>query len=789
MSIDTIDVRQARLRFSENTFAFTTTEELKDHRDVIAQSRAVRALEFALSIQDRRFNLFVAGASGTGRSSIVTELAKRFVDHNTLPPDWCYVHNFDTPNRPLALSLKAGNGRILAEQVDVLIQDLKREIPKLITSSDFRRRHEKLIDNAFDHRRTRIDALNERALEHNVRVVDTSETLKLVPLMEDGSLMEEEALEKLDDEKKRRIEDIERLMRDELLDYIESNRRLQEEIDVSLKALEEEVLHELLAPRMKSISEIVGESEGITRYLTSVENDVVKHFRDFLTEDRPTIPSLPNPRSSMVRYKVNVLIDSSLDPNPVITESNPTYYNLIGRAERRLSFGALETNHMLIRTGALLKSSGGILIVNAEELLTAPFAYQGLKRCLREARCTIEDPDELLSSGSVESLRPEPIPIEVKLIMIGTLDDYMLLSHHDEQFLRLIKVRADFESSTDLNDELALQFAHFVGHQARINNLLHFTPSGVAALIEHSSRLSGRQDRLSLRFSPITDFLIEANYWAKKDEASFVDRTHVKRAEQERRYRGGLMQEHLLNSYRRKSLLIDVEGREVGQVNGLAVLGMDHLSYGMPMRITAKTFAGSSGVVSIERESDLSGQIHSKAVLTLTGYLGGMYAQEQALSLAASISFEQNYSIIDGDSASLAEVIAIISSISNVPVYQHFAITGSMNQHGEVQPVGGLNEKIEGFFDVCSVSGLTGKQAVIIPALNRADLNLEDRVLKAMKKKKFHVYSVTHIDDAIRLLTGRTPGIRKKNGSFPTRSVHGKAAAHLASMNAKEEKN
>lgn len=750
----------------------------------MGQELAVEAIGFAFGVDSGDFHLFAAGPSGTGRATIVKAMASQAARRRPVPSDLCCVYNFQDPEQPRMFRLPAGSGRVFAAEMSRLADFLRRTIPAELNGRDFRARHQAILEAHIDDKRDAFARLEETAAEVQIHVEDTPQNVQLMPLGADGEPMTEEEYDTLDEEARKDIQERERGLRDSILEYLDAAKTIQDSAEEQLRTLERETIDREMAPKLDHIRESL-RFPDVHDWLDDVTADVLDTLDTFLPDEEPAeglAQALRGPRAPEERYEVNLVVDNSaLEGAPVVMELNPTYTALTGKVERRVSFGAMETNHTLVRSGALHRANGGILILDAAELVSHPHSYPALKRALREGALTIQDPEDPTGVSTI-SLTPESVPLRVQLVLIGSLDDYIVLRELDDEFAKLVKVRADFEYAADLDDMSAEGLARFIGSVCRERNLRHFTPDGVAALLESSARMAGRQDELSLRLDALRSSIVEADYWAGQAAATLVDRVHVEKTDAKMRERSSLFLRRTLKAFQRKSVLIHVDGRRVGQVNGLAVLGVGDILFGMPARITCKTFVGESGIVNIERESELSGQIHSKAVLILSGFLGWRYAQRERLCLSASLTFEQNYSLIEGDSASIAELAALLSSLSGLPVRQDLSITGSMNQHGEVQPIGGVNEKVEGFFRVCALEGLTGNQGVVIPAQNVAELNLAQDVADAIREGQFHIWPVESADQALALLLDAEAGEAGADGAFPSGSIHGRAAARLAEM-------
>ena len=791
-----LDAARVAPHVDQDALTFLSTDELEPLDGPYGQDKALTAIDFALTLDAEDYHLYVAGPPGTGKSSLLPRLAARAAAQLPTPPDICYVHRFDAPDAPQALVLPPGVGQRLAKDMKKLVESLTKAIPEALQHRDYRARRQQLLHAALDKRREHLRALEEAARAEQVAVDDDGQLPQLVPLNEEGVAMRLEEIERLDEPKRRAFEEAERRLRDAMTDFFEAQTLLQEDLDDAIEALERKRVRRVVDPRIQRLRKGYADQPLVLDWLAKVQADVLDQWSTFLPQ-APSAEQLlegrkPSP-APLHRYEVNVLVDNSeTQGGPVIVEWHPTFGNLIGRIERRFAYGTMETNHTLVRAGALLRANGGFLVLEARELLTAPLAWHALKRCLRARQVQIEDPDELGVALSVMTLQPDPIPLRLKVLLLGGLQEYLLLQELDEGFPRHFKIRADFDTSAPWSSESAQLLLRAVATCCRDRALRPLDRSGAAALLEQASRLAGRQDEVTLVVRHVEDLLVEANHEAALRKQALIDRACLETALEKRRERSNLYGQRLLLDFRRGTLLVAVQGARVGQINGLALLDLGDCAFAMPARITARTFVGTTGVVNIERESELSGEIHAKAVLILTGLLGGLYAQEKPLSMTASLTFEQSYGRIDGDSASVAEALAILSSLAELPLRQDLAVTGSLSQHGEVQPVGGINEKIEGFFDVCAQSGLTGSQGVAIPAANIAELHVAPRVRDAIRDGRFHLFAMESLDEAITLFFGHPAGERRRDGTYPPRSVHGRVHQRLLAMaesNKDSEKN
>jgi len=749
-------------------FPFKTTDELKPREEVIGQARAVSAIEFGLSIKNHGYNIFVSGIPGTGRNTIVKSIVKRISLGRPAPEDWCYINNFKDPDRPLSVKLGPGKGRELQRDMEKFIELMLGEIPKVFESKE------------YEEQKTRVQEELERAKE--VLFEDTGRTTKelgfqltvtrtgivKVPLFK-GKPLQSEDLERLSAEQRLEMDDREKKVDTEIRDFLSKARQLDKEARERIHELNRKVAHFAMGHQLDDLKEKYLANPRIPDYLSDVEEDILGNLKEFLGQT----PELPfhiegmDRASFLERYRVNVLVDNAATRGgPVVEEANPTYNNLVGRIERKMRLGVVFTNFMMIKTGSVLQANGGYLIMNALDVLRNPFSWDALKRIIKKNEVKIEDIGELYGIATA-GIKPEPIPISLKIIMLGSPWLYYLLYYYDEDFRSIFKVKSDFDTQMGGTAEDKERYANFIGAMAVEEKLLPFSREAVAEVIDYAARLAEKKGKLSLRFSDISDIVREASFWAGRDGKRTVEAGHVDTALDEKVYRANLLEERIQELLTDGTIMVDVAGSVTGQVNGLSVYDLGDFSFGKPSRITARAYLGKAGVVDIEREAKLSGRIYNKGVLILSHYLGGTYAQDKALSLSASLAFEQSYGEVEGDSASTAELVAILSAITGVPLRQDLAITGSINQKGEVQPIGGVNEKIEGFFAVCKAKGLTGSQGVVIPKINVKNLMIRKEVLQAVKAGTFQVYAVSTVDDAVSILTGMNAGERRTDGAWP----------------------
>ncbi|MBN1357642.1 AAA family ATPase [Candidatus Bathyarchaeota archaeon] len=763
-----------------------TTQELVPLGEIIGQERAVRALKFGLGIREQGFNIYVAGYPGTGRKTAVKNFVEECASAEPVPHEWCYVNNFSNQYQPDAIQLPAGKGQEFQKDVKNLIETIRTALPKAFESDDYAARREATIRMLEKQRKEVIDKLSVKAQQEGFIIQSTPIGLLLIPVINGKPLKEEELLtlpQKMKDTIQEKRGHLESELRNTMRQFRDMERKIREEIkklnrDVALYAIGN--LVEDLIEKYKTLPEI-------TAYLKAMQNDILDNIAQFVKkdEDQQQMP-FPVPwmkEVSFRKYEVNVIVDNSdVKGAPVVTEFNPTHQNLFGMSEKEAQFGALVTDFTMIRGGSLHKANGGYLIIPVEDLLRNPFSYEGLKRALRDKKIIIEEPQERLGFISTKGLKPQPIPLKVKVILIGNPYLYQQLLTLDMEFTELFKVKAEFDTTMARTDENVKRYAAFVCTICQKENLKHLDASGLAKIVEYSQRLAQDQQKLSTRFAEVADIIREANFYATQEQSEVVTGSHVKKAIEEKIYRSKLIQEKIQEMINREILLIDTEAEKVGQVNGLSVMGLGDIAFGNPSRVTASVGLGREGVIDIEREAKMGGPIHTKGVLILSGYLNEKYARDEPLSLSARLVFEQNYGGVEGDSASSTELYAILSALSGLPIKQSLAVTGSVNQKGEVQAIGGVNEKIEGFFEVCKARGFKGQQGVMIPASNVQNLMLKEEVVDDVKAGKFHIYSVKTIDEGIEVLTGTKAGERRADGTFEDGTVNFTVDKQLKSM-------
>lgn len=778
------EVTAERLRrvYDPERIGCKTSDRVKPLETIIGQERAVGALRFGLAIRELGFNVYVAGPPGTGRTTAVRRFLEEEASSEPVPPDLCYVNNFRDPYRPNAISLVAGRARAFQSGMETLVETATRELRRVFESEEYALKRDETARSFQRQRSELFSALGERAREQGLGIQSGPLGLMTVPLV-GGKPLDDEALQALSAEERAELDRQGEHVQDDVKAVLRQVRNLEKQAGEALEALDQEVGLYAIGPLIEDLQEEFPSCEEVVRYLDQVRDDMLGNLDQFAEQREERAGPGATRRRELApfrKYEVNVLVDhSECSGAPVVTELNPTYPNLFGRIDKEPQFGTLVTDFTMIREGALHLANGGYLVLPAIELLRDGLAWESLKRSLRNREVRVEEAAERLGYMATKSLLPEPTPLEVKVILIGDPQLYQLLYAHDPDFGELFKVKADFEIHMPHKDENVMDYAAFICALCEEESLRHLDQSAMAKVVEYGSRLASDQHKLSTKFGAISDVIREASFYAKQEDASYVGAAHVARAIEERYYRSSRAQDQIREMIQRGTIMIDVEGEKVGQVNGLSVISLGDIAFGQPSRITASTGLGRDGLVDIERESNLGGPLHTKGVMILSGYLTAQYAQDKPLSLSARLAFEQSYSGVDGDSASSTELYATLSSLSGLPIKQAIAVTGSVNQRGEVQAIGGVNEKIEGFFDVCQVVGLTGEQGVLIPESNVDNLMLREDVVQAVAEHKFHVWSVKTIDEGIEILTGVPAGQARADGSFPEGTVHARVDQQL----------
>lgn len=773
-----VPVEKLKQVMDPNDLDFETTEQVDPLLGTVGQHRAVRSIEFGLDIKTSGYNIYAAGVGGTGKNSTVKAYVERAASNEKVPWDWVYVYNFDDPYRPNAISLPPGRGQDLAKDMTEFVAGAKLEIPRAFESENYEQRKNSVVKELQTQREALSTELQQEAQREGFAIETTPIGIVVVPVAEGRPLTREE-YEALAEEKKKEIQEKSERLQSDLHQALGKARKLEKETSEAVRQLDKEIALFAVGHLLDALREKYAGHPQVLEYLKRVQAEIVEHLDDFRSPEKEaaTGPLADLERAQKegmyARYEVNVLINNKDQQGaPVIVENNPTYYNLTGRIDYRARLGGATTDFTMIKAGALHRANGGFLIVQARDVLLSPFSWDTLKRSLRAKEVRIENMAEQYSPIPAATLKPDPIPLDVKVIMIGHPQIFYLLLNLDEDFQKLFKVKADFTTEMDRSLPHIQRYAAFISRQCQESNLRHFHKSGVAKIVEYGSRLIEDQKKISTRFIDISDVVAEASYWAEKDNSQYVMAEHVKKAVDEKVYRSNLIEERVHELIDDGTIMIDTEGAIPGQINGLSISSLGDYYFGRPSRITASVALGPGRVVNIERETKMSGPSHSKGFMILTGYILSKYAQDKPLSLSASLTFEQLYDGVDGDSASSTELYALLSSLSEVPLKQNIAVTGSVNQKGEVQPIGGVTKKIEGFFDVCRAKGLTGDQGVMIPQSNIKNLMLRDDVVEAIKEGKFHIYAVKTIEEGIEILTGIPAGKTKPDGTYEEGTIN-----------------
>lgn len=779
-------------RCDVDALGFDTTAELADLEEIIGQQRAMDAVQFGVRMPGDGYNLYVLGPAETDKESVVRKFLERESAGRQAPGDWTYLNNFSDPKQPRALGLPSGRGAQLRADMQHLVEELKTSIPAAFETEDYRNRRAEIEEEFNEHQQRALREVQEAAEKEHMTLIQTPHGFAIAPTR-DGQVLPQKEFEQLPDEEKQRIEGTIGRLSELLRRNIEQFPRWFKERKEREKALDREVTMSVVGLLLHELRERHGDLPEVLAYLDEVQTELVDSAQDFMTSGEESNPMLEmlggGGRRSLNRFSVNLLVDrSGAAGAPVVYEPNPSYQNLMGRVEHLSQFGALTTDFSMIRAGALHRANGGYLILNVERVLTQPYAWESLKRALYGQEIRIESLGQMLSLVSTVSLEPQPVPLEVKVVLLGDRRLYYLLYALDPDFGELFKVAADFEDDMDRTPEATRAYGKLIATMARHLDLRPLHRDAVARLIEHSARLTEDARKLSMHTGTVRDLLREADHWAAQGERDVVGAGDVAKAIDMRVERLARVRDRVREAIRRGTLLIDTEGSAVGQVNGLSVMQLGDLTFGQPSRITATARLGSGEVVDIEREAKLGGRLHSKGVLILSSLLASRYASDRPLSLAASLVFEQSYGGVDGDSASVGEFCALLSALSGLALKQSLAITGSVNQLGRVQAIGGVNEKIEGFFDVCAAGGLTGEQGVLIPADNIQHLMLRADVVEAAGAERFRIYPVTTVDQAVALLTGVEAGARDASGRYPPGTVNARVERRLHELAEKRRK-
>ena len=774
--VEKLSAEQARHACPEMVFDCASTAELTPLEQIIGQDRAVRALQFGLNIDKKGFNVFVSGLPGTGRKTAVLDFVRELAAKLPTPSDWCYVNNFKDSSRPNAIRLPPGKGIELKKAMEEFVNHVPVALREAFEGEDYSKRRDAVMQKVNRERNDIIASINRMAKDSGFSIQVTAAGFALVPLVEGRPLTDQEFLE-LPEALQKQINQAREAVNARIGDAFRPLRDIAKKADKEMSEMNKEIARFAISPYLDDMREQFKGIEEVDTYIDEVENDILESLPLFLAppKDIPIDPTR--------NYHVNLVVDNSQTKGaPAEIELNPTYIRLFGYSERESRMGALITDYTMVRAGTAHKANGGFLVIPAEQMFRDPLVWEGLKQMLSSERLEMEDPVARMGYMVTKTLRPEPIPFDGKVIIIGSPQVYQILYTMDPDFRELFKVKAEFETTMERTKENLDLFASFVCALCRRENLHDLDSSALAALVEHSSRIAGDQNKLTTQFAKVADVIREANYYADLDGVKVLNGGHIRRAIEERVYRSNMIQEKIVEMIHDGTLLIDVAGSKVGQVNGLAVLSTGDYSFGRPSRITATVGVGREGIIDIERQAQLSGTSHTKGVLIVSGLINSRYAIDAPLSLSARLVFEQSYSGVDGDSASSTELYALLSALSEVPVKQYIAVTGSVNQRGEVQAIGGVNEKVEGYFEVCKLVGLTGEQGVMIPKSNVRNLMLKEEVVEAIREGRFHIWPVATIDEGIEVLTGVEAGVRNEDGSYPPGTINAMVQERLLRM-------
>ncbi len=757
-----------------NNFKFETTDEL-DSKDLIyGQDRGIKALEFGLDVESKGYNLYLEGPSGVGKTMYTKNYVTKVASKKKTPDDWCYIYNFEEPNEPVAVSLQAGKGKEFRDDMDAFITDIKRDIKLTFGNEDFDKQ-KSLMQNSFEQKKSLLlEKLNKQSMKSGFQVKTAQNGVYMMPIL-DGKTIEEEEFAKLDEKTRKQFEENSAKVQEKIIEVINQIKTLEKENVKKIQEWQSNIALITINSHVNPLKAKYKKYPKISTFFEYIKKDILKNINLFI-KDEISETKAQTLKQELVRpwlnYRVNLFVDNSnLTGSPVIMDSNYLYHNLFGKLEYENQYGMLKTDFTMLKPGLLHKANGGYIILQASDLLANPICYDALKKALLVKELNIENNMEQRSYMVMISLKPEPIPLNVKVLLLGDASIYQTLLALDPDFKKLFKIKVEFEETAPRTDANIMKLARFVHSFSTKEGMLPLDKGAVAKLVEYTSRLSDRQDKLSTRFNEIGEIIAESSTWAKLSRkklvtSEFIDKTLAERIERVKKYDSLYME-----MIKENTLLISTEGAEVGVINGLTILSIGDYSFGKPAKITANTYMGKSGIINIEREIEMSGTSHSKGVLILSGYLGETFAQDFPLSLTASLCFEQLYNGVDGDSASSTELYALLSSLSEIPIKQSIAVTGSVDQKGNIQPIGGINEKIEGFYQVCKQRGLTGEHGVVMPIQNVQNLNLSDEIINSVKEGKFHIYAISTIDEGIEILTGVPAGKKNKEGKFPAGTI------------------
>ncbi len=777
-SNESLSADELKRECNTEDFDFETTGDLPPLEGVIGQDRATQAISFGMDVDSPGYHVYALGEPGTGRIDSIRSFLGDRAEGETVPSDWVYVNNFDDPDRPRALQLPAGRGKDFKGDMSDFVEQLKSTVPQAFESEDYEREQEQIWEDFRNQRQELFEDLENKANKQDLTLLQTQHGIVMAPVHE-GEVISPDDFSELDESTREQYESARKELQGDLHETLRDVQQLQSDVREKMRELDKKTLGfaiEHIVDELKSKYEAL---PSIIEFLDEVRSSLIDNTQrlkqiEQMEKHQPQVPFFMGQQQEAFfdQYQVNLLVDHSGEESaPVVHETNPTYYNLVGRIEHTGQFGSLTTDYTMIKNGALHRANGGYLILEARDLLTTPFAWDALKRSLGEQQIKTESMGQEYRAIQTQTLEPETVPLDVKVVLIGNPLLYYMLYNYDEDFQKLFRVKADFNLQTDWDEETVNQYARYIGTVCEEENLTNFSPSGVARLVEEGARTVESTRKLNTKLDDLNDLVIQSGYWADRNGNDLVESEDVKRAIEEKIYRSNRIEERIRERIDNGTILIDTDGKQVGQINGISVVPFGDYRFGKPSRVTARTHTGDRGVVNIDRETEMGGQIHNKGSMILEGYLGGQFAQDVPLAVSASITFEQTYSGIEGDSASLTELYALLSSLGEIPIKQGLAVTGSINQHGGIQSIGGVNAKIEGYFEVCRQIGLTGEQGVLIPESNVQDLMLREKVIDAVQNGDFNIYPVSTVDEGIEILTEKPAGERQEDGTFPEGTI------------------
>jgi len=787
-----LDYRKLKGFCTKTDFSFDSTKDLEPIHEIIGQDRAKKSIQYGLKVKKKGYNIYVAGASGTGKTTFAKRFAEEIAKNEPIPPDFCYVYNFEEPTIPKILKLKAGTGKIFRREVEEFIEQSYYELSKVLGGSDFEAKKHSIVKEMQEKRDELVKIMTSEAKESNFSAKFTNTGIYFMPIV-NNEVISEEQYDQLTEDEKDEISKNTKSIQSKANEISKIIREHEKDNQQEIEQLEYTTALFVIGKSLTPLLIKYGENESIVDFLMQLKEDILENIDDFFVKENDAeesiesiLPWIPKKNVIESKYAVNVFVDNSgLKHAPVVTAYNPTYSSIMGEIEYDNEYGSISTDFMKIKAGLLHKANGGYLILKAQDILSNAYAWETLRRVLTEQEIRIEPLKEYSTGVTVLNIKPESIELNVKIIMIGTFELYDLLYEYDSEFKKIFKVRADFDYEMNRDSENVIQISRFIKNFVDKENSLHFDATAIARIIEFSSRIAGNQNKLSTKFGELYEILVYAENLAKEHHSKTVSEKHVKEAIVERDYMLNMYEDKLSEAIDEGIVMISTSGEKIGEINALVVVDTGDYIFSKPSKITATTYCGKSGIVNIEKEVEMSGRIHDKGIQVLIGYLGQIYAQDFPLSLSCRICFEQNYSGVDGDSASSAELYAIMSSLGEIPINQQIAVTGSINQRGEIQPIGGVTYKVEGFYDLCEKRGLTGQQGVIIPIQNVSDLTLKDSVIDAVKNGLFHIYPISSVDEGIEILTGLSAGTKNEKGKYQAESIHGKAFGKLKHFNKK----